>query len=179
MKQTRVLKIVLNEWKNENRDKRELSVIEELGGETIIMAKGDKTGVVEYVEGFKVHRFTTSPFGNKVPKRISRYFSLFIWAYYARRFKADIISGHDYIALLIGYLSTLFMRKDQKPKLVYDSHEFELGRNTKKRGLVKTFLITYLERFLISRSVFSIMVNIYNFDTILFCLIKHIISCRK
>ena len=45
-----------------------------------------------------------------------------------------------------------------KAKLIYDSHEFELGRNT-DRNKLQIFLIKYLERFLIKRCAFSIMVN--------------------
>ena len=48
------------------------------------------------------------------------------------------------------------MRK--KVKLIYDSHEFELGRNVKRRKAALT-LVKWWEGFLMKRCVFSIMVN--------------------
>ena len=153
-----VLKISCNEWENENRDKRELSVCKKIGLETAVLAKGlpkDK-GRKEIIEGFKLYRYTTKPFGNSVPSIINKAFSLLLWANFAHKLSPDIISGHDIGALFIGWLSNII--KGKKAKLVYDSHEFELGRN-KKRNKLELFFIKQLERFLIKRSSFSIMVN--------------------
>lgn len=157
-KSKRVLKIVLSTWKNESRDKRELSVVKELGAEVMVLAKGDDTGVIEQVDEFKVYRMSTRPLGNKVPNAVNRIVSLFTWAWQARKLAPQVISGHDIIALLIGYLSTIFVSKKRRPKLLYDSHEFEIGRNA-KRSKFQTLVITYLERFLIKRCEFAIMVN--------------------
>jgi glycosyltransferase involved in cell wall biosynthesis len=169
-----ILKITINSWINASRDKRELSVLRELGLDAAVMAKGEKGDKFkkENIDGFKVFRFSTRPLSNlKFLNPLNRFFSLFIWSFEARKFNADIISCHDLTALLIGWLSNVGRKK--KAKLVYDSHEFELGRNT-KRNAITTFLIKNLERFLIKRSVFSIMVNesiakevqnIYKLDT--------------
>lgn len=153
-----VLKICAGTWNNASRDKRELSVCQELGYDTLVLAKGNANdhGREEDVEGFKVRRYSTRPIGNRIPEPINRAMSLFTWAQYARSLKPSIISGHDIIGLLIGWMSNVF--RSNKAKLVYDSHEFEIGRNA-KRNKLQIWWITHLERFLIKRCAFSIMVN--------------------
>lgn len=155
----KVLKICGSSWANASRDKRELSVYQELGEEVIVLAKGDVKdyGRIDYVDGFRVIRYTTRPFGEYVPNTINRFFSLFIWTHAVRRLNPDVISGHDLLpALTIAWMATLFKKK--KPRLIYDSHEFELGRNV-KRGAIKKLIIKYWESFLIKRCAFTIMVN--------------------
>lgn len=153
-----VLKICAGTWDNASRDKRELSVCQELGYDTLVLAKGKANdwGRKEDIDGFEVRRYSTRPLGNKIPEPINRAISLFTWARYARRLRPSIITGHDIIGLLIGWMSNL-LRKN-KAYLVYDSHEFEIGRNA-KRNKIQIWWITHLERFLIKRCAFSIMVN--------------------
>ena len=153
-----VLKIAPSEWKNESRDKRELSVVRELGAEVLVLAKGDKSGVIEEIEGFPIYRMSTRPLGKYVPIAINRIVSIFTWAYQARKISPQIISGHDIGGLTIGWLSSFFLKQEDKPKLVYDSHEFEAGRNAKRNRLQRK-LIIYWERFMIKRSAFMIVVN--------------------
>ncbi len=157
-----VLKIVGSEWNNASRDKRELSVYQELGYDVVVMAKGKEAdyGRVEDVDGFKVLRYSTRPLGSKVPASINRFFALFTWAKAARKLKADVISGHDLIpGLLIAWLSTIFCRR--KPKLIYDAHEFELGTRTTDsvKGKLRLFWVSIIEKYLMKRCAFSIMVN--------------------
>ena len=72
-----------------------------------------------------------------------------------RRLEMDVISCHNLDALEIAWWSRIGLKN--KPKLIYDSHEFELYK--KKRNRLE-FLITFFrERFLIRQVVFSIMVN--------------------
>ena len=154
-----ILKICGSEWDNASRDKRELSACRELGQQVMVLAKGkqEDRGRADEVDGFEVRRYSTRPLGNRFPSAINQVVSLFCWASYTRReLKPQIISGHDLIGLSIGWLSNIG-RKD-KAKLIYDSHEFELGRNA-DRNKLQVFLIKYLERFLIKRCAFSIMVN--------------------
>lgn len=156
----RLLKICCSEWINENRDKRELSVCNELHIETLVLAKGlekDK-GADDIVDGFSVKRYSTRPLGRRVPNSINRVLALFTWANYARKLTPDIISGHDLWGLTIGWLSNWFRRDVDKAKLVYDSHEFEIGRN-RKRNKLSIYLIKKWEGFLIKKCDFSIMVN--------------------
>lgn len=155
----KILKICTNIWENASRDKRELTVCRELGMETVVMAKGRPGDSFreEEVDGFKVFRFSTRPLG---PARWlngpNRVLSLLIWGWKARKFRADIITGRNLPGLFIGYLSNLC--NPHKAKLVYDSHEFELGRNS-GRSPFQTWYVKHLERFLIRRSTFSVMVN--------------------
>lgn len=155
----RVLKICGLEWVNASRDKRELSVCRELGLDVLVMAKG-KPGdrfKEDEVDGFPVMRFSSRPI-KWLPRLLNRVVSLFLWAHDARKLKPDIITGHNLVGLGIGWISTWFQAKEKKPALVYDSHEFEIGRSEKRSGLA-TWLITHLERFLMNKCAFSIMVN--------------------
>ena len=154
----KVLKICTGTWENASRDQRELGVCRELGAETVVLAKGnaEDKGREETVNGFGVFRYTTRPY-NHIPVAVNRILSIFQWAKYASTLNADIISGHDIGGWTIGWLSRFFTGK-KKPKLVYDSHEFELGRNT-ERNKLQTFAVKTWERKVIRKSVFTIVVN--------------------
>jgi glycosyltransferase involved in cell wall biosynthesis len=91
-------------------------------------------------------------------KNSNRIVSSFLWAHSAGIINADIISGHDLNGLFIGYMSNILKPKGRKAYLIYDSHEFEIGRNA-KRNKLQIWWITHLERFLIKRCAFSIVVN--------------------
>lgn len=153
------LKIAPNEWKNASRDKRELSVAEELNYKVIVMAKGNihDRFVRDRVDGFEVMRFTTRPLAKITNSVFANQIIAFgCWVNYARKFNAEIISGHDLYALLIGYLSNCLKKK--KAVLIYDSHEMELYRNT-KRNRIQFFFVKQLENFLIKKASLNIMVN--------------------
>lgn len=155
----RVLKICAGTWENASHDKRELFVCQELGMETLVMAKGapEDSFREDEVDGFKVYRFSTRPLGTaRWLNPLNRVLSLLIWGRKARKFHADIITGHDLSGLFIGYLSNL--GNSHKAKLVYDSHEFEIGRAT-NRSQAATWAVCRLERFLMNRCAFSIMVS--------------------
>ena len=154
----KVLKICCNTWDNSNRDKRELSVYRDLGAEVLVLAKGadDDRGRIENVDGFTVLRMNSRPLGNRFPHAVNRLLSMFTWAHFARKQHADAITGHDLPALAIGWISNWF--RADKAKLIYDSHEFELGRNVKRSALT-TFFVKHAERFLMKRCAYSIMVN--------------------
>lgn len=156
-----VLKVVGNTWQNASRDKRELSVYKEMGNEVLVLAKGEPSdrGRIEDVDGFKVIRYTTRPLSKHFPDSLNRFVSLFVWAQVVRNIRPEVISGHDLLpGLLVSWMSTWFQKK--KPKLIYDSHEFELGRNTdKKRSKATQFAIAHLEKKLMNKCAFSIMVN--------------------
>lgn len=156
-KEKLVLKIAANTWENASRDVRELSVVRELGANVIVMAKGERTGEWETVRDFPVYRMSTRPLGRWAPNFLNRVVSVFTWARQAARFKPDVISGHDLIPLFIGWLSSCFRKKEHRPKLVYDSHEFTIYAG--RKGPIETFLVTHLERFLIKRCAFVIEVN--------------------
>ena len=153
-----VLKICCGDFINESRDRRELSVCRELGAKVLVMAKGGPTDRFkeDKVFGFDVLRFSACPLGTRFSDSINKAASVFPWAHYARKIHPDVITAQDLGALSIAWLSNIFRR--EKAVLIYDSHEFELGRN-KKRSKLQLWGIEHLERFLMKRCAFSIMVN--------------------
>lgn len=155
-----VLKICIFPWQNASRDKRELSACRELGLTPLVMAKGEEGDWYreDEVSGFRVLRFSTRPLGTKVPAPLNWVATMVCWAHCARKLQPAVISGHDIVALTIGWMSTVGTPKSRKPRLVYDSHEFELGRN-EKRSKLQLFFLKQLEGFLMKRCAFSIMVN--------------------
>lgn len=155
-----VLKIACLPWFNESRDKRELSVAREMGYDVAVLAKGEDEdhGRMDEVSGFRVYRYSVKPLGRRFPHALNKALSLFTWADFVRRLSPYAISGHDIHGLTIGWISTWFMPKRKRPVLIYDSHELETGRNARRGALTKAFVL-YWERFLISQSRFTIMVN--------------------
>lgn len=154
----KILKISCNTWENASHDKRELSVCRELGADVAVLAKGrnqDK-GRQEYVDGYLVYRYTTKPL--KTIAIINKVLSLVLWALFIKKIEPNIISGHDIDGLFIGWLSNCFIPRNRRAILIYDSHEFELERNV-KRGKIQKILIKRLEKFLMNKCAFSIMVN--------------------
>ena len=145
---------ILGNFDTASRDKRELSVVEQLGMETLVLGVG--TRCFTYSDAIEVKETPT------VKKYQSRVINHALS--YAKRLReirntpADIFSCHDLINLSMGYLATLLRRP--KPKLVYDAHEFEIGRATGgRRGRLGVWWVTHLERFLMRRCAFSIAVN--------------------
>jgi len=128
--------------------------------EPLVMARGEMTDWFreDIVAGFPVLRFSPRHFGSWLPKRLRQICSIASWAWCARKLEPAVISGHDIEGLAIGWLSTIGVSKKKRPKLVYDSHEFELGRNA-QRSKIYLFLLKYSECFLMKRCAFSIMVN--------------------
>ena len=57
----KVLKICCGEWKNASHDKRELSVVRDLGAEVLVVAKGPVSGQEDEVDGFRVIRQSSRP----------------------------------------------------------------------------------------------------------------------
>ena len=150
----KVVKLVPNEFLNESRDLRELSVLSSLNCDITVIAK-ESTTSNNY--GYNVIRLGTRPVYRWIKNlNINRIASIFVWAKCVRVQRADIISCHDIDALLIGWLSNYFKLK--KSYLVYDSHEFEYARND-GRNTIQLFIIKHLERFLMKRCAFSMMVN--------------------
>ncbi len=159
----KVIKVCIGTWKNASRDKRELSAVRELGADVEVIAKGDVSGVQEQVDGFAVTRLTTRPWA-KAPTGVNRVVSMFTWASYLRkRPDGDVLSCHDYIALLIGWMSNI--GRKSKRKLIYDCHEFEIYRNNTRKPIV-IWGIKKLEKFLMKRSVITVVVNDYIADAL-------------
>ena len=153
----RFLKILGSDFLHESRNERELEVVRSLGYSISILGRKtdsnhlfsipDCTTVWKTVE--PLHPFIKS-------KALNRAACLIPWAIQARKMKADVISCHDITYLFVGWLSTLWM--SNKPKLVYDSHEFEYERADKRNRFLKE-IIRKIEKFLMKRCAFSMMVN--------------------
>ena len=156
----RIVKVNSNEFKNSSRDERELNVYKELGASVLVVAKGsqERHKQIDTVNGFEVMRLGTRPLKH-VPNIFNQILSIFIWARIIRGLKADVLSGRDLEGLLIAYISSLHVSKKNTPKIVYDSHEFEMGRNRVLNSKLKTFLVKKLESFLISKCCVSIFVS--------------------
>ncbi len=152
-----VLKIVCSEWKNESRDKRELMVCQELGASVCVLAKGTANAKVvrENVDDFTIYKCTTRPV-LLFPTSVNRILSLARWALFARKINPDIISGHDMLGVFVGLLSNVAKKK--KAKLIYDAHEFELGR-WGSHGFIRRFFIRCIEGFIIKKCEFTITVS--------------------
>lgn len=149
------VKLVPVEFINEARDYREVQTVREIDNiNIIIVAKGAENNVTKQ-DFYEFHTLTTRPL-KFVPVKINRIISFFLWARYIRNLKADIISCHDIICVAIAYISSFFLLN--KPRLIYDSHEFEFGRNS-SRSKFASLCVLLAERFLIKRCAFSIMVN--------------------
>ena len=154
------LKISPLDFARASRDQRELSVMRDLGMATLVMTKGQRRGTT-ITHGWTVLELSTRPLGvSSLLVNLNRLTSLATWALEARRLRPSIISGHDLLGLFIAWLSTWFVPRGRRPLLVYDSQEFELGRNTGgRRGPWTSRRVQHLESFLMRRCVFSIMVN--------------------
>ena len=156
-----MLKIHTGTWVNASRDKRDLSAAMEVGFDVAVMAKGeprDKMRQTE-IDGFRAYLCDTRPL-KKLPNSVNRMISALQWGNYIRKFNADVLNCHDLNALQIGWMSTWFVPKCKRPKLVYDAHEFEIGRNTdKKRGKLTAWFVQLTEKFLMKRADLNMMVN--------------------
>lgn len=168
------LKLVPNEFRNASHDKRELSVAKELGYEILVIATTkENRNFREYYDGYDVYRISTRRFGQAGLLRIfNRIIAFLNYILKAIQTDADIISGHDYVATLAGYIANCFRRK--KAKLVYDSHEFELQTFAPTHNALLRIIIKIVEGFLLRHVDLTLVVGdkiadglqeIYNLDT--------------
>ncbi len=146
--------------KNASRNKREISAAHEYGFETIVFSCDHTKEEGLLSEIYENHIWDgTRPLNPSIPK-IKKLFMIVMnrLSVYRRTMMLPngVWSCQDLLTLRIAWLiSRLRIRK---PILIYDSHEFELGRNT-KRTVKQQKSIKYWERLLMSRCAFSIVVN--------------------
>ena len=154
-----VLKIIIGDIFKDSRDRRELRTLRNQGHSIMVLNKGEKNEIIVLEDKYIIHtRKVRDPNASAVKKTMQRLWAIPSWALYARSLHPDLISCHDLSALFIGWMSTWFINKKNRPMLVYDAHEFEMGRNTKRSRLQKIVIRT-AEKFLMQRCVFSMMVN--------------------
>lgn len=141
----------------ESRDLREISVASEIFDEIVLFATA-----YEYKEDYyNNYKIIFLPIRYSSFK-VFRYFQilktlLFTIPRILSKQNAHIISCHDLYSLFIGWLSN-FYNNSNKAFLVYDSHEFEAFRNA-ERNLFSRLFVYYLEKFLIHKADFTIIVN--------------------
>ena len=147
------LKLILCPYRVEARSRREIEVMKNLIDETniAVVELGDKESKTK-IDGITLYTYPMK-FSGDVLARLPNFLKL---AMDIRRLHAEIISCYDISALMIAYISSFFLLN--KPRLIYDSHEFEFGRNS-SRSKFASLCILLAERFLIKRCAFSIMVN--------------------
>lgn len=144
---------------NASRNQRELMAAKEFGFETAVFSNDfpqSDTGLDEQIERIydgSVPLTYSIPRLKRLPKVIKNHMAVYrnTW-----KLTTGIWSCHDLASLRTAWIITRFRK--EKPQFIYDSHEFELGRNA-KRGKMQIWLIRKWESFLIKRCVFSIMVN--------------------
>lgn len=147
-------------WNTANRNKREVLVALDLGYQVTIVCL-DAAPAKD--NAFSKCTFVSSGFRPKASlSKFKRYQVLLAdtWRLFwrIRHMEKDVISCHDISALTLAYFSTWFTSKKKRPKLIYDSHEFEVERNKRRSKLAKR-RVAWWEKFLMRRCVFSIMVN--------------------
>ncbi len=145
--------------KNASRNKRELSAAHEFGFRTVVFS-GDKPGSVRTPEFIDRQVWEgTEALDETIPKWkfwFRAWRNRFILFYRTMRLPIGVWSCHDLSALSVAYRVTRF--RIRKPILIYDSHEFEMGRNV-RRTKEEAEEIKRKERFYIDRCAFTIVVN--------------------
>jgi glycosyltransferase involved in cell wall biosynthesis len=159
----KIVKLLLSDISHENRDKREISVLMKLGCDVIAVFPGNEESLELATEGYTRSQVLRPILSYDQPKVVRIFKILHLWIVLIkkiRKLKPNIISCHDLTALIIGWLISAMTVGDKRPKLVYDSHEFEIGRNLdRKRSRFYSWVIQIIEGFLMRRVAFSMMVN--------------------
>ena len=159
----RVLKFLLADIQFASRDLKEIAVLKEIGFEVAVLCIGNINESIINHSGIKIRKIEKLHLDfsqTKIHRAVKIIQRELLLIKVLRSYLVDCIRCHNLDALLIGWISTLFLFSKSKPLLVYDSHEYEVGRKTDgKRGKIGNYLTRILEKFLMKRCTFSIMVN--------------------
>ena len=151
---------MISSYEFASRNRREVAVVSGLGHSVAVSDVGEVAGVEHDGAVLIHHRRKFSHRWTPVRRVLILLDCLWRLPVHLRSLEAQCLSCHDLIALSIGWFSTLPTPKKRRPSLVYDSHEFELGRTrARPRSAARTYLIKLWERFLIGRCAFVISVN--------------------
>ena len=157
---TTYVKFMMSSYQYASRNRREVAVAAGLGFSVVVSDVAAERGV-HHDGQVTVHHRRRRPTRSAWIRRPQILIDfLFLLPNHLRKYRADCISCHDLIALSIGWISTLTVRRSVRPHLVYDSHEYELGRNTRRpRSALRLRLIKWWEGALVKRCAFTISVN--------------------
>lgn len=153
MSEIRFAKVMLCPYKDDSRSKRECKVVKKIGFNVSIYDTSERTD--DDISKLYNHYPYPDKFTGGIINRSAKFLN---WAIRLRRGNYQVISAYDVSALLIAWMSNVFKFSQRKALLIYDSHEFEYGRNTQRRKWL-SWLVIRVERFLIKRCEQSIMVN--------------------
>lgn len=142
-----------------SRNLRELSAAKEYGYDVAVFSNDHNPSDIVCDFRIKAIYDGTIPVShgtNVIQKKIRiimNYLSVFVKTW---RLPTGVWSCHDLSSLKIAWVLSLF--KIHKPVFIYDSHEYEIGRNaTRTKKQIES--IKRWECFLMKRCAFSIMVN--------------------
>lgn len=151
-----------NSVQNASRNRRELSVAKEYGFDVYCYSSDKKGSINELELPFSMIYDETPSLlvSPEIPHviRVVRVFNNMLQ--HARRLRnlhMDVISCHNIKALATAWIACIGIFGKKRPRLIYDSHEFELGRQ--KRSNNKYQLLKFAEGFFIRKCVFTIVVN--------------------
>ena len=143
-------------YKFATRDEREMDVAHTFADDVAVVALAGANDNIATSKGIPIKRI---PIEEDNSNKILWYAKATpILVKFLQEENADILSCHDIKALLVGYLSGLI--RNPKSILVYDAHEYEIGRSSdlsKNQFLIMGKIL--LERFLMRRCAFTIVVN--------------------
>ncbi len=145
--------------KYESRDRREIITAFEYGMDVAVLSPDYGSADLQIPEDIKVYSSGVIKLSYDIPWLVRKWQILrnaFRVMMVTIRLEADVLSCHDLISLRIAFWARLFRKN--KYKLIYDSHEFEMGRNA-QRGRIKRLFIAAEEKYMMERCTFSIMVN--------------------
>ncbi|MDO4811185.1 MAG: glycosyltransferase [Eubacteriales bacterium] len=141
-----------------SRNKRELAVAKEYGYDCYCYCDQSEGAIPELYPDFKlIVSGCKRPLEEKnaVKRFLINFRNVFIYIKELKPIKADIISCHNIVSLAVAYFTYAFRKN--KPKFIYDSHEFELKK--KPRNIIIYSFIKSLEFFLLKKSSLTIMIN--------------------
>lgn len=153
----KLISLVLNNFKNDNRVYRVAKAIQEKGHDITVVAfkKGD-VAEREVFRGLPVHRIVlksaTLPNNNKLFGAI-KYLEFFLKVIFTYR-KVDIWHCNDFEAFLIGVLAKITR---PRLKIVYDAHEYE--RERLGQGKAVSMFVGLIEKLFIGWSEVVITVG--------------------
>lgn len=155
----KVLKIVVSDFVFESRDKREVEALVEAGYTVTVLARRISEKYPDLDLSYEIIRKPLIPSrGPRWTQLVGVICNSFHWMGVINQQSPNLISAHDWFPLTLAWLATNF--KKNRPLLIYDSHELELGRaKIGRRTPIRTALIKGLERFLIKRSDAMVVVN--------------------